>query len=191
MKDNVDVRRLAVVLRHANTAPPSGEIQRLAFYAMKQRICEQYGERDGDDFQHIKKDCWGYRNNPCDQHCDRCGGSGVYSEKFVVLSRWKIGGLIFHRPERTMAWPTCQPTIVGLIRHKRSRMAEASRMALELAFTGSWGVYASAFAMSDDNLRRFKAALTYLLGIDRRRWPGVRLRFPEIEEAAKKFQIPF
>lgn len=194
MKDAIDVRRLAVVLRHANTQPPPGELAREAFYRMKQVICEQYGSLDGYDVQRIAHKCWGRPGYGCDDDCDRCGGSGIYQERRYLLQRWRLGGLVFHRPIDTPGPLMLPPTIEGKIRHKPSKLAAAARRALELAFTGSWGLYASVFALDDAELRRFKAALTYLLGIDRRRWPGVRLRLPEIEAKAKQLEsaaIPF
>lgn len=199
MRSSVDVRRLAIVLKHANSAPPSGDLQRQAFYELKQRICEQYGESDGEDIQHIVDKCWGYRYHPCDDDCDKCGGTGIFSEKWIILQRWKIGGLVFHRPTRRVSEPELLPLINGLIRHKRSKMATSCQRVLSMVFgfpAGSlpWPAYADAFALPDAEFRRFKAALTFLLGIDRHRWPGVRLRLPDAEEAIRRYQhelIPF
>lgn len=199
MKDSVDNRRLAIVLKHANSSPPSGDLERKAFYELKSAICAQYGDPDGEDIQHIVKPCWGYGYMGCDDDCSKCGGSSIYSEKWVILQRWKIGGQVFHKPLRTVVGSFAPATIKGLIKHKPSKMAKACQRVLNTVFGFPagylpWPAYADAFALPDAEVRRFKAALTFLFGIDRRRWPGVRLRLPEMQESLRRYHadlIPF
>lgn len=199
MKDSVDIRRLAIVLKHANSAPPSNDCQREAFFALKSAICENYGAYDGDDIQHITRPCWGYRYIPCDDDCPKCGGSGIYSEKWVILKRWKIGGFVFHKPDRTIAGSLQPATINGLIRHKRSKLATAAQRVLNMAFGFSggvlfWGSYADCWKMPDAELRRFKVVMCFLFGIQRQRWPGIRLRFGDMDDALRRYRtemIPF
>ncbi len=93
----LEIDRLAVVLHHANSQPPSAAKQE--FYELKQAILERYGWRDGDDWQHIFKPCWGHHYYGCGDDCEKCGGTGVYSRVYVHLERWRLGTRhVFHRP---------------------------------------------------------------------------------------------
>lgn len=84
---------IARLLHLANSSPPA--VGRTEFYALKERLCRRYGRMEGYDLQHIVKSCW-----DCDgrKGCWRCGGSGVYSQVWVYLERWRIGGYVFHKP---------------------------------------------------------------------------------------------
>ncbi len=113
-----DLRLLAWFLHHANAAQP--EDCREAFYRIKDRILSAYGTPDGRDVQHIRKACWGDRGEPCNEECCRCGGTGIFQEKWVVLQRYRLDRYTFHRPVET--YFSRQPdgveaTIEGLIRH--------------------------------------------------------------------------
>jgi hypothetical protein len=114
---------LANLLHLANAAPPYGDWRREHFYAMKQRILERFGRRDGEDIQFITKPCWGDRRRGyrgvCtrDQEC-RCGGSGVYDFYWVRLERWRMGDHIFHRPVERLRSSPGKVTIEGIIRHQ-------------------------------------------------------------------------
>jgi hypothetical protein len=77
------------------------------FYALKRTLLERYGERVGTDWQEITKACWGCEDcrNYGDDYYDRgrrdgfvCGGSKVYSRRYIPLSRWKLGRAVFHTP---------------------------------------------------------------------------------------------
>ncbi len=183
----IDLRRLAKVLRHANTSPPSEARQE--FYALKQAILEAYGQRDGDDIQEIVKPCWGYRYAPCDEHCDKCGGTGTYERKLVHLERWNLGGLVFHRPARYLAFTVWPISIKGRIEHKPSRFAFAAWRALSLVFAPSMHLYFDQFRMDEKQLRRMKKMLAFLLGFDRSKWATKALTFPEIIQASVKAKI--
>jgi hypothetical protein len=99
------------LLHRANAAPP--RIGREAFYAMKDRLVARYGYLIGTDYQHILKPCW-------DGPCERCGGTGVWTEFYVELDRWQIARWIFHRPMRRLIRICGGPkavTIEGYIHH--------------------------------------------------------------------------
>lgn len=195
----IDVKRLAVVLHHANAQPPFGEAEREAFYAMKQRILESFGTRDGEDVQHIRKACFACRDgiyvDSWDEFehgeiCRRCNGTGVYSEKWVVLERWKLAGLVFHRPVRTMVGYLGTPTIEGVIRHRRTRLASAAQRVLALVVDPQYYLYLEAWRMGAEDLRRFKAVLAYLLGFDRRKWELTGLRWRDVRGAKLELLLP-
>lgn len=102
-------RSLARVLAIANAGASNwlfGDL-REDFYALKRRILERYGERDGTDWQEITRPCWGCedcRDYEDDwYYCGRrdgfcCGGSKVYSRTYIPLARWKLGAMVFHLP---------------------------------------------------------------------------------------------
>jgi hypothetical protein len=96
--------------------------RRTEFYALKDRLLQRYASYDGVDVQHIVKPCWG---PGCDgdenrftcpgSSCRKCGGTGVFSERFIPLQRWNFEGRIFHRP---MGETSKRPaTIEGHILH--------------------------------------------------------------------------
>jgi hypothetical protein len=80
---------------------------------MKDRLVARYGYLIGTDYQHILKPCW-------DGPCERCGGTGVWTEFYVELDRWQIARWIFHRPMRRLIRICGGPkavTIEGYIHH--------------------------------------------------------------------------
>lgn len=93
------VRVVAWLLVHAN-ADPGIASQRRDFYALKDRLLKRWGRVVGDDVQEIVDRCWGYYDDGrcLGRGCGKCGGSGVFSRRRVLLERWEIAGRVFHRP---------------------------------------------------------------------------------------------
>lgn len=98
MKD-MWLRVLGWMLNQANANVRDG------FYVLKAKVLSRYGTHAGDVIQHIKKMChacdgtgiWtdhGYREG---RPCYRCQ-AGVYSEFWVLLERWSMGGYSFLNP---------------------------------------------------------------------------------------------
>ena len=112
-------RLLAAVLACANSSPPTCHCE--AFYAMKDAILRKHGKLVGADLQHIVKKCWGGYDYPCrGASCRKCGGTGIYSERWHILQRWELGGRIFHRPiDSTSLRPDGPVTIEGNVEHRR------------------------------------------------------------------------
>lgn len=192
---SVDLHRLAVVLRHANSCPPFDSDGREAFYALKQAILAAYGERDGQDIQHIRKACWNcsegvYRHYDGElDTCSRCRGTGVYSERWIVLERWKLAGHVFHRPSHTLVGSLTPANIEGRIEHRTSKLAFAAWRVLALLFRPAYYLYLDAFKMSVEQLNRFKAVLAYLLGFSRNKWRVEAVRFAEIQQASFMMKV--
>lgn len=134
-------RLIGRLLHIANSNPPW---PRETFYAMKSSILSRFGLCVGQDVQHIVKKCWGDRydcnGNPlykCEGgHCRRCGGTGIFQQKWVYLSRWELGGVVFHRPDRTAyIEPEEEPTITGHIEHRSyGRLSFEAACTLALLF---------------------------------------------------------
>jgi hypothetical protein len=127
-------RLLAWLLWRANAHPTP--VRRNEFYALKDRLLRRLATRLPDmDVQHIVRECWGPLGGlGCSgQGCYRCGGSGVWSEAWVLLERWDFAGYVFHRPAgRTGPRPA---TIEGFVRHPGgvdARMAEDALLWLAL-----------------------------------------------------------
>lgn len=137
---------LANILHCANSRPP--HIKEREFYALKDRLLEQYGASDGFDVQHITQECWdcegtgklymeamvfGKETRIYAGKCQRCS-NGVYRQFWVRLERYRLGQHLFHRPrERYYSDPglTLQhPVIEGLVRHR----AYPGHLPLEAAF---------------------------------------------------------
>jgi hypothetical protein len=121
MSDLPHVRLVSRLLWLANSGPPIARTEQ--FYALKDRILRRWGTRDGHDWQHIIKECYGCdgrgESRECPERaCRRCGGSGVYDHFFVKLERWDLAGRTFHRPaEKTWKRPSEPVAIVGRVRH--------------------------------------------------------------------------
>lgn len=194
----IDVRRLAIVLKHANAQPPFATDTRAEFYRLKEAILRTYGERIGEDVQHIVKRCWNCRDGwiyeygdtfPSDP-CHKCDGKGIYSERFVLLERWQIAGQVFHKPlgvtERR------DVTIEGLIQHRRVKLAFAAQRVLAMVCNPAYYLYLDAFGMAQADLRKFKAVLAYLLGFPRDRWQTETLRWQDVQGAKVELAtVPF
>lgn len=52
--------------------------------------------------------CWGYRDEPCDEDCYKCGGTGIYSRHRLYAFTFAIAGRAFHwhQPQALVTWPT-------------------------------------------------------------------------------------
>lgn len=81
--------------------------KKLWFYPFKNEFLSRYGTFAGNDLQVIEHACWN-----CDdglwrgrEMCWRCSGTGIYHRAAVVLDRYEIGGLIFHRPKARLIAP--------------------------------------------------------------------------------------
>lgn len=184
----IDVNRLAVVLHHANSQPPSAAKQE--FYELKQAILERYGWQDGEDWQKIEHPCWGEsRYDPCHEDCGKCGGTGIYWRVFVRLERWRLGDRhVFHRPaERFVALPGgASVTIVGKVSHKRKPLSQACADVLAMLFRPQLYLYLAQFR-DVKRLKRFKAVLAYLLGFERTKWQVECIKFNDIAAVSVPF----
>lgn len=125
-------RLLAWLLWHANAAMRSSS-DRVAAYAIKERILRRHGRFVGEDIQHIKRECYGCSGWGKDDGgftCDRCYGTGIWDERWVKLERWEFGGHIFHRPIANVARPmNGVATVEGIIRHDdRNGLASAEAL---------------------------------------------------------------
>jgi len=130
---NTILRPVAWLLHLANAHPPT--LYRREFYALKDRLCRRYGRLVGEDVQHIVDRCWGYEEDAgcAGKLCRRCGGTGIWSERFILLHRWALGGRVFHRPDRTVYGPGWIPTIEGRITHEGVSRHASREAALWLA----------------------------------------------------------
>lgn len=108
-------RLIGWLLHLANASPPY--TLREEFYALKDRLRARYGVADGHDVQHLRKECWGYlgAGGCLGKTCTKCGGSGIFEERWVLLERFTIGSYRFHRPLGLTARRPA--TIEGRIEH--------------------------------------------------------------------------
>lgn len=80
------------------------------FYPFKTRFCRAHALPDGLDLQVITIKCYCgdgiFRGIDYDrpmafwERCHRCGGTGIYLVKNIVLIRWLVNGHLFHEPSR-------------------------------------------------------------------------------------------
>ena len=127
------------LLWHANADPG---FHRRDFYAMKDRLLARYGRVVGHDVQRIQQPCYGTSwDMTCKgAGCPRCGGTGIWSERWVLLERWDLAGRTFHKPVGP-AHPRAVDFIDGYIRHQ-PRNYRASRDAqLWLALLFDWRLF--------------------------------------------------
>jgi hypothetical protein len=99
---------IGLALHIANCDKPV--LREKEFYRLKSRLCHEYGERTGTDWQHIRKECrackgTGIYDRPAVPraryyYCNRCGGTGIYEEFWSELAIWMIGPFRFHEPIR-------------------------------------------------------------------------------------------
>lgn len=92
------------MLHIANTRPA----MRTEFYALKKRILEARGQRDGYDLQHFDgKICfacdgageWYHPSGDYGDVCERCWGTGYWRlPRVVILDRYRFGKYRFHVP---------------------------------------------------------------------------------------------
>lgn len=118
MEATMPKRLIAWLLYLANSDPPF--ICRQEFYALKERLLRKHGRMDGQDVQHIRKDCWTCEatgTHPVyKDRCRKCGGTGVYEDAWILLRRWEFMGRIFHIPEGRTT-PRLPADIEGYVRH--------------------------------------------------------------------------
>jgi hypothetical protein len=187
------LHRLATVLHHANCSPPPH--CREDFYKLKQAICEKFGVREHDDLQRIVDKCWGYRYTECGPDCEKCGGSGIYSQVIVRLERWRLAYRVFHKPIGRVSAPIEPITIEGRIRHTHKKLGFACWRVLTLLWQPQFYLYLDQFKMDQKHLRRFKRVLAYLLEFDQRKWHVESIRFADIEAASVsmrgQLEVPF
>jgi len=96
------------------------------FYNLKKEILLAHAHQQGFDLQHITKKCWSCAGTGTFQDdydascCWKCGGTGIYQERWVLLGRYNLAGLVFHCPAGYVQDPGVKPTIEGLIEHRAS-----------------------------------------------------------------------
>jgi hypothetical protein len=123
-------RLVGWLLFRANAHPP---LARDAFYALKDRLLQRYGTYSGEDIQQIIDPCWGSHEDGCSgSTCTRCGGTGIWRERRIRLSRWSLAGRVFHRPDGP-ASPRQPATITGRIVHAGVTRAAAFEALLWLS----------------------------------------------------------
>lgn len=95
------------------------------FYTLKSEILLAHGHQQGFDLQHIAKQCWGCDGTGLHREydgefstCWKCHGTRLYSERWVLLARYNLAGLVFHCPAGDVQAPATKPNIEGLIQHK-------------------------------------------------------------------------
>lgn len=169
------LRIIAVLLQHANSDVPGDGELRWRFYRLKDSLLRKFGRIDAEkhcDWQVITNYCW-----PCEGTgglyeaggCRKCGGSGIYSQRWIPLGRWIIAGKAFHIPgEALTRKPVCleSPDIEGYVRHEKSRFAWISQCILGLIFDRQFAVH----------LLRTKWRHVCLSMRSRVRWPFRKLR---------------
>lgn len=128
------------LLLTANHHPP--EWLRHEFYELKTEILRTKGRRCcPDHVQRIAKQCWGCYGSGNDAFkphpCFRCGGSGFYSTRYVVLERWRLpleeardGYVEFHVPTDTVAKKGCRVDIEGYV--VKTRLPDTEDAAMQL-----------------------------------------------------------
>ncbi|MDE2010253.1 MAG: hypothetical protein KGJ09_09290 [Candidatus Omnitrophica bacterium] len=147
------IRKLLARLLHlANSDPP---FNRREFYNLKDRLLRKYGTFHGHDLQIITKECWGERHyfdddsydfvqEPCGPQCRRCGGTGIFDQRWVRLERWQWGKYLFHIPAGdTRKKPDSPPEswIKGVIKHQDyGRLSNEACLWLYL-LCGEWDLF--------------------------------------------------
>lgn len=110
---------LSDLVHYANANPSD----RSAFYAIKDRLLRRYGKPDGVDVQELTTRCWGWRDDygdviGCDGRlCTKCGGTGIFSCRYVHLERYRLGKYVFHIPGKTTYYKPDAVHIKGLVKH--------------------------------------------------------------------------
>ncbi len=142
---------LAWLCHYANANP---SYNRSNFYDLKYRLLRQFGTFQGHDVQEITKECYGerlydeYYNDydycGCGEHCRRCGGTGIYDQKWIRLQRWQWGKYTFHIPEESTRIKPDSVQIKGRIEHpdygNASREAELWLYLVTFQFRTWWHV---------------------------------------------------
>lgn len=96
---------LGFVLHIANSDPPRLRQPRDDFFDLKDAILKRYGTLLTAEIQHIKKECWlcggsgkFERWDGNFEPCRKCGGTGIFDEFWVILSKYRLGRHCFHMP---------------------------------------------------------------------------------------------
>lgn len=93
--------KLSAHLFFANAHPLGGS----RFYALKERLLIKNAEKMGPKVQHIKHSCYGCDGSGIGDggyKCGRCGGTGIYSELWVIHHSWRWDGFEFLIPASRM-----------------------------------------------------------------------------------------
>ena len=139
-------RLLGWLLHLANGHPPTNHTA--AFYRLKERLL--VGRQNGFDVQRLGARCWGwYWAGGCvGAKCAKCGGTGFYWQRWVILERYELGGYTFHRPGRVFSHPPYGVglpegvnLIEGYIRHEDVDWNSSREAALWLALIFDLGLF--------------------------------------------------
>lgn len=100
------------------------------FYPFKTRFLRAHAIPDGLDLQTIVKKCWcgdgiwrGAEYTVPERYwerCHKCGGTGIYLTKHIVLIRWMLRDRLFHEPSSLIVHSSQHDYRVqfdGLIKH--------------------------------------------------------------------------
>lgn len=115
--------------------------KKFRFYPFKTRFLRAHAIPDGYDLQILTLKCHcgdgifrGVEHTRPERFfevCHKCGGSGIYLVKKILLTRWLIRGRLFHEPSTLVQWREgmhINETFTGFITHapvdpKRGRRA--------------------------------------------------------------------
>jgi ribosomal protein S27AE len=79
-------------------------ISREGFYNLKVKLLKRYGTFDSIEMQHVKKECYSCKNGVFiskwkePDTCWACCGTGIYTEFYTRLEKYKLGNYYFHTP---------------------------------------------------------------------------------------------
>lgn len=148
-------RLLARLLHYANAGPPW---PREAFYAVKERLLRRYGRLVDWQWQEIRKECWGpwgewygERAGCLGEKCPRCGGTGIFDIRWVLLERWEWCGYVFYRPvpgRDQWTQPELPVTIFGRIEHRDYGLASREAALWLFLLTGHWRLLGTTLGAS-------------------------------------------
>lgn len=113
------------------------------FYPFKTRFCRAHALPDGYDLQVITLKCWCgdgiWRGSEYTlperfwERCHKCGGTGIYLKKNILLIRLLLRDLVFHEPSQLVTYREgfeYKNRFEGLIKHPPSD-PKAARRAME------------------------------------------------------------
>lgn len=145
VKRIVPSRMLAWLCHLANAGRPSR-----TFYELKDQLLRQFATFCGHDIQEITKPCWGDQRDAygdwhgCGPLCRRCGGTGIFDQRWVRLQRWLWQQYVFHIPDGDTRKRPDSVQIVGRVEHPdyglASREAELWLYLLTLQLGRFWHV---------------------------------------------------
>lgn len=109
------------------------------FFAIKERLLRKHGQFAGHVVQHIKDGCWGTESEECGPLCRKCGGTGIYSEVWVIHHSIAMGGYTFLLPVcREYTQPMASVDIVGRIKRQYSGLVEREAELWLYLLIGEW-----------------------------------------------------